>query len=249
MTLVLAFAPVGDLFKYAKQNCRSDLERSNVFHQMYPAMLSAVSYLEKLQIAHRDIKPENIALHTTEKHGLQPMLCDFGWSVRYFKAGTRQSTMCGTPEYAPPEFLVKRRHRRVHYAAEFVDPWALGVLAVEILLGKTPFHVPEFQTDAEQKMLIYAKIRRFTNLEPDIHSRLGKLAARVFRKGGRRSFYIDLIMRFMKTMPSNRSSATECLEQYSNVFGISASPVLPSVKQRREIFQRSYFSLSSALFA
>lgn len=38
--------------------------------------------------------------------------------------------MCGTPEYAPPEILV--RHPKYTKA---VDIWSLGVLAFELLTG------------------------------------------------------------------------------------------------------------------
>lgn len=42
----------------------------------------------------------------------------------------RRKTMCGTPEYAPPEILV-----RSPAYTKAVDVWSLGVLAFELLTG------------------------------------------------------------------------------------------------------------------
>ena len=59
-------------------------------------------------------------------------------SYQGFIAG-RLSTLCGTPEYVPPEMLGPNRF----YRGEFVDPWALGVLAYELVVGDSPFHLDD----------------------------------------------------------------------------------------------------------
>jgi serine/threonine protein kinase len=101
-------------------------------------IVSAVAYLESLHIAHRDIKPENIVLtmRSTAK------LCDFGYSIRSPPLDVR-TTLCGTPEFIPPEMLTQS----IEYVACHVDPWALGVLAYELVNGNTPFFVEKSEKD------------------------------------------------------------------------------------------------------
>lgn len=84
-------------------------------------MITAIEYLQTLRIAHRDIKPENILVH----EGDVVKLCDFGWAVQY-NLEEPQRTLCGTPEYVPPEML---NGHPPAYQAFYVDLWALGVLA------------------------------------------------------------------------------------------------------------------------
>ena len=77
-------------------------------------------------IIHRDIKPENILIG----YNGEMKLSDFGWSVH---ATSRRKTMCGTPDYIPPEMWCGREHDKT------VDAWALGILLYEFLTGRTPF--------------------------------------------------------------------------------------------------------------
>lgn len=74
-----------------------------------------------------DIKPENLLLST--KGNL--LLSDFGWSTPVDDRG--RHTVCGTPEYFPPEMLKKQSYD------ESVDAWTCGVLCFEMLTGNTPF--------------------------------------------------------------------------------------------------------------
>mmetsp|Transcript_46136 Transcript_46136/g.103694 ORF Transcript_46136/g.103694 Transcript_46136/m.103694 type:complete len:391 (+) Transcript_46136:102-1274(+) len=87
-----------------------------------------LEYLHDKGICHRDLKPENVLLDS-EGH---VRLTDFGLA----KMGLRTaltSTMCGTPEYLPPEVF-----QRQSYACE-LDWWSFGVLMFEMLEGRPPF--------------------------------------------------------------------------------------------------------------
>lgn len=87
--------------------------------------MSAVNYLQDMNVAHRDIKPENIV----RSYGVNK-LCDFGWIVSCKK---RRRTYCGTIGYVAPEILEGKEYN------ESVDLWGLGVLVCELVTGKIPF--------------------------------------------------------------------------------------------------------------
>lgn len=45
--------------------------------------------------------------------------------------------VCGTPLYSAPQLLKKKIY------SQKVDIWALGIIAYELVMGKTPFHSSE----------------------------------------------------------------------------------------------------------
>jgi aurora kinase, other len=90
-------------------------------------LLNALTYLHHHGIVHRDIKPENLLLGI---HG-NLLLTDFGCSTEMTSRG--RSTVCGTPEYLPPEMISHQQY------SNSVDSWTCGVLCYEFLTGKVPF--------------------------------------------------------------------------------------------------------------
>lgn len=94
-------------------------------------LLNAVTYLHSKNICHRDIKPENLLLAASG----DLMLCDFGWCSPIDEENKR-TTICGTPEYLPPEMITRTCYSKV------VDSWTCGVLCYEFLVGRPPFLAP-----------------------------------------------------------------------------------------------------------
>lgn len=88
-----------------------------------------LEYLHSKGILHRDLKPENVLLDE-EGH---VHLTDFGLSKIGVYGDETTNTMCGTPEYMPPEMF-----RNESYGSE-QDWWAFGILTFELLEGRPPF--------------------------------------------------------------------------------------------------------------
>lgn len=84
--------------------------------------------IHKTGIVHRDLKPENILLG----EGLEPKICDFGWSTEIGKTEER-GTFCGTYEYMAPEIYENEKYNGS------VDVWSMGVLLYEMFHGHSPF--------------------------------------------------------------------------------------------------------------
>jgi len=59
----------------------------------------------------------------------------------------KRLTICGTPDYLPPEMIGQEGH---NFA---VDTWSLGVLMYEFLVGQTPF-VAETTTETYNRIVL-----------------------------------------------------------------------------------------------
>lgn len=96
---------------------------------------NGMDFMHREGVLHRDIKPENVVMHEVLLKITQGMakICDFGWAI-HAGTGLRQ-TFCGTPLYVSPELLLGEQYDNS------VDAWAVGVLAYEMLIGRTPFKV------------------------------------------------------------------------------------------------------------
>mmetsp|Transcript_22397 Transcript_22397/g.39696 ORF Transcript_22397/g.39696 Transcript_22397/m.39696 type:complete len:356 (-) Transcript_22397:175-1242(-) len=142
--LVLEFAAHGELYKQLKRRGTFTEEESSRYVNQ---LATALAYCHSKHVIHRDIKPENLLL------GLEGeiKIADFGWSVH---SSNSRDTLCGTPDYLPPEMLERKSHD------ERVDVWALGILAYEFLCGQPPF-----ECDTNQET--YKRIARVDMKYPD----------------------------------------------------------------------------------
>ncbi len=97
-------------------------------------VVDALSHAHKHNVVHRDIKPDNVML--SERHAL---VTDFGVAKAVSAATgaiglTTEGVALGTPAYMAPEQAAADPH--VDHRA---DIYAVGVIAYELLAGRTPF--------------------------------------------------------------------------------------------------------------
>ena len=127
--MLLEFVQGGELFSVI-HTPRSDGIPDEHAKFYGAAIIQAVAYLHKKDIAYRDMKPENCLIDIQG----YPKLIDFGFAKK-IKNG-KSFTLCGTPEYLAPEIVLGRGHNKA------VDYWAFGVLLYEMQAGYSPFCDP-----------------------------------------------------------------------------------------------------------
>jgi serine/threonine protein kinase len=131
--LLLELAEGGELFKELGRRGRfSEREAAGMVQQLAVAL----QYCHARGVIHRDIKPENLLLaggHAEGDGRAHIKLADFGWAVHDPSEHVRRTTLCGTPDYLAPELLEGTPY------GSAVDAWSVGVLAYELLVGRTPF--------------------------------------------------------------------------------------------------------------
>jgi serine/threonine protein kinase len=92
------------------------------------SIVLAFEYMHFKDLIYRDLKPENVLVTETG----YVKLTDFGF-VKKMKPWERTYTLCGTPEYIPPEVILNTGHGRA------ADWYTLGIFLYELMVGRPPF--------------------------------------------------------------------------------------------------------------
>ncbi|MFO0546844.1 MAG: protein kinase [Polyangiaceae bacterium] len=129
-------------------------------------LTSALAAAHHRGIVHRDVKPENVILEESDA-GIVPKLIDFGIAKvpkkRQRGHATLMGVQLGTPAYMAPEQV--RGDESIDGRA---DVWAIGVVLVEMLTGRSPFEAPsEAATYVNILRHDPADLRLYGNLVPE----------------------------------------------------------------------------------
>jgi len=133
--LVMEYIPGDELCAVIQREERLPAERAA---RILVQISEALDYAHDKGVVHRDLKSENIIL-TTERHRVDvAKILDFGLAKILYGSGnldtiTFKGQIFGTPEYIPPEQIVGDE------VDQRADIYALGVLAFEMVTGRTPF--------------------------------------------------------------------------------------------------------------
>ena len=127
MYIISEYCSGGEVYKtlYDLEEPFEEKKACKIFTQM----LSALEYMHNNFICHRDIKLENMLF---DEYG-DVKLTDFGLS-KSFKNDEYFSTTSGSPMYAPPELMSRKK-----YKGPPADIWSLGVCLFTMVCGSFPF--------------------------------------------------------------------------------------------------------------
>ena len=122
---------------------------------VFRQIASALQYLHSKGIAHRDLKPDNVMLAKAGSH-TNVKVADFGLSkILETQDPVLFSTVCGTPQYLPPEVVQVIEGSVTGYDGKSMDLYGLGTLLYVLLSGTVPFY-------DKDEMCMFNKIRTGT---------------------------------------------------------------------------------------
>lgn len=138
-------------------------------------VLSGLAHAHELGIIHRDIKPANIVLSQKAGLGDHVKVLDFGLARLQAETTSPLTTgiVLGTPAYMAPEQI-----RGIAIDAR-ADLYACGVLLMELLTGKKPFHSEKDDPIEVVSMHLKVPPPRLADLAPGVE--FGGLEAIVAR--------------------------------------------------------------------
>jgi serine/threonine protein kinase len=149
-------------------------------------LLLAVNYLHAKKVIHRDIKLDNILINQIEDNNYDVRIADFGLGI-FTLQDELLYNKCGSPTYVAPEML---KGKGYSYKA---DIFSLGSLFFNLASGRYLFSGRNLTETLAM------------NLRCDL-THLGNFVRSLSKVG------IDLMIRMLRSDPSKRPTAKECLQ-------------------------------------
>uniref|UniRef100_A0A8C6X8X1 non-specific serine/threonine protein kinase n=1 Tax=Naja naja TaxID=35670 RepID=A0A8C6X8X1_NAJNA len=137
--LVMELCPGGNLMHKIYEKKRLEEHEARKYIRQ---LILAVEHLHRAGVVHRDLKIENLLLDEDNNIKL------IGMKVFILGYTDPFSTQCGSPAYAAPELLARKKY------GPKIDVWSIGVNMYAMLTGTLPFTVEPFSLRAlYQKMI------------------------------------------------------------------------------------------------
>ena len=209
-------------------------------------IVSGLCFLHSRGFVHRDIKPENCLIG---RDGYLK-LCDLGLAKRLpctvqlpsggTEVVTLAFTMCGTPEFIAPEFVLSTGYDKG------VDWWALGCIVAEMYSGRSPF---EFEGDLKKtfKQVCLIGMGREIFSPPEelqqpgladaldfVQQLLSKASERLGRDSSRRVKDHSYFLQINFEQLAKKLLRSPYVPKLSNGFDASHFNVKPEDKERKE---------------
>ncbi|MFO0578726.1 MAG: protein kinase [Polyangia bacterium] len=173
-----------------EMNASPPLPLERVYAIIEP-ICDALATAHAANVIHRDIKPENIFLHQAPTGEVVKIL-DFGIALlrsegetgqRELAPLTKPGHLLGTPSYMAPERL--RTDPEAPPVDGRTDVFSVGVMAFEMLTGRTPFGGDRRKPMEVLVRQLTAEPMRLRELVPELPEPLEELIARTLRRDPR----------------------------------------------------------------
>lgn len=130
----------------------------------------ALDYAHRKGVIHRDVKPTNVMLTPSG----EVKIADFGLAYSASSSITQLMGVLGSPRYMSPEQV------REEEITSKTDLYSLGVVAFELLTGRTPFNSPNVSRLVRQ--IVKDPAPSIRQLRPDVPGTLEDVVQRAMRK-------------------------------------------------------------------
>lgn len=165
--IIMEYCKYGDLRNFLKRKKINEYKAQIIMKQL----ISGLKYLYDNNIFHRDLKPQNILV----SDNCVIKITDFGLA-KECEDNNLSDTICGSPIYMAPEII---QHTKYNSKA---DIWSLGIIFYELLTGKTPYNIKNYDELVDYIKHNDIKIPKKLNISKDAKNLLSKLLIKSSKK-------------------------------------------------------------------